>query len=43
MPLEDDAEDTSLVAQRKNIFDDDEFDVFSRDTVDLSRIHKGKM
>jgi activating signal cointegrator complex subunit 2 len=28
--------------QRRNIFDGDDFDVFSRDDVDKSRIHKGK-
>lgn len=32
----------SLLASRKNIYDNDEFDVFSKDKVDKSRIHKGK-
>ncbi|XP_071503366.1 activating signal cointegrator 1 complex subunit 2-like [Diadema antillarum] len=31
-----------LISQRANIFDNDEFDVFSRDKVDVTRIHKGK-
>ncbi|XP_074869259.1 activating signal cointegrator 1 complex subunit 2 [Carettochelys insculpta] len=35
-------EPTPLVASRNNIFQDDEFDVFSRDSVDLSRVQKGK-
>ncbi|NXO81525.1 ASCC2 protein, partial [Sitta europaea] len=33
---------TPLVSSRCNIFQDDEFDVFSRDAVDVSRIQKGK-
>ncbi|XP_022098496.1 activating signal cointegrator 1 complex subunit 2-like [Acanthaster planci] len=36
------AGETSLLQQRSNIFQNDEFDIFSRDTVDTSRIHKGK-
>src|SRR4051812_28629978 len=32
-----------LLVQRRNIFDDDEFDVFSGKTLDASRVHKGKM
>ncbi|XP_048774497.2 activating signal cointegrator 1 complex subunit 2-like isoform X3 [Ostrea edulis] len=32
----------SVIAQRANIFDHDEFDVYSRDKVDMSRVHKGK-
>ncbi|RIA82309.1 hypothetical protein C1645_788625 [Glomus cerebriforme] len=35
--------DNDLLAQRRNIFDDDEFDVFSGKTLDTSRVHKGKM
>lgn len=31
-----------VIAHRVNIFDNDEFDVMSRDYVDTSRIHKGK-
>ncbi|XP_037672889.1 activating signal cointegrator 1 complex subunit 2 isoform X2 [Choloepus didactylus] len=33
---------TPLLTSRHNVFQDDEFDVFSRDTVDLSRVHKGR-
>nr|XP_009502471.1 PREDICTED: activating signal cointegrator 1 complex subunit 2 isoform X2 [Phalacrocorax carbo] len=33
---------TPLVTSRYNVFQNDEFDVFSRDSVDLSRIQKGK-
>ncbi|XP_071095165.1 activating signal cointegrator 1 complex subunit 2-like [Haliotis cracherodii] len=33
---------SSLVDQRANIFDNDQFDVFRKDNVDMSRIHKGK-
>ncbi|KAF0881672.1 activating signal cointegrator 1 complex subunit 2 isoform X1 [Crocuta crocuta] len=33
---------TPLLTSRHNIFQNDEFDVFSRDTVDLSRVHKGR-
>ncbi|NXI83483.1 ASCC2 protein, partial [Rhipidura dahli] len=33
---------TPLVSSRYNIFQNDEFDVFSRDAVDVSRIQKGK-
>ncbi|KAF4011597.1 hypothetical protein G4228_003647 [Cervus hanglu yarkandensis] len=33
---------TPLVTSRHNIFQNDEFDVFSRDSVDLSRVHKGR-
>ncbi|XP_057382429.1 activating signal cointegrator 1 complex subunit 2 isoform X5 [Balaenoptera acutorostrata] len=33
---------TPLLASRHNIFQNDEFDVFSRDSVDLSRVHKGR-
>ncbi|XP_026340570.2 activating signal cointegrator 1 complex subunit 2 isoform X7 [Ursus americanus] len=33
---------TPLLTSRHNIFQNDEFDVFSRDSVDLSRVHKGK-
>ncbi|GBC08059.1 hypothetical protein RclHR1_00790009 [Rhizophagus clarus] len=31
-----------LLSQRRNIFDNDEFDVFSGKTLDTSRIHRGK-
>ncbi|XP_050415433.1 activating signal cointegrator 1 complex subunit 2 [Patella vulgata] len=31
-----------LVETRRNIYDGDEFDVFRRDDIDMSRIHKGK-
>ncbi|KAM4827199.1 activating signal cointegrator 1 complex subunit 2 isoform 3-T4 [Thomomys bottae] len=33
---------TPLLASRHNVFQNDEFDVFSRDSVDLNRIHKGR-
>ncbi|XP_066871265.1 activating signal cointegrator 1 complex subunit 2 isoform X10 [Kogia breviceps] len=33
---------TPLLASRHNVFQNDEFDVFSRDSVDLSRVHKGR-
>lgn len=33
---------TPLLAARHNVFQNDEFDVFSRDSVDLSRVHKGR-
>ncbi|CAK6440082.1 unnamed protein product [Pipistrellus nathusii] len=33
---------TPLLAARHNVFQNDEFDVFSRDAVDLSRVHKGR-
>uniref|UniRef100_A0A8C5TX85 Activating signal cointegrator 1 complex subunit 2 n=1 Tax=Malurus cyaneus samueli TaxID=2593467 RepID=A0A8C5TX85_9PASS len=33
---------TPLVSSRYNVFQNDEFDVFSRDSVDVSRIQKGK-
>ncbi|KAM9194353.1 activating signal cointegrator 1 complex subunit 2 isoform 1-T1 [Dugong dugon] len=33
---------TPLLTSRHNIFQNDEFDVFSRNSVDLSRVHKGK-
>uniref|UniRef100_T1JAJ9 CUE domain-containing protein n=1 Tax=Strigamia maritima TaxID=126957 RepID=T1JAJ9_STRMM len=32
----------SILSDRKNVFDHDEFDVFNRSDVDTSRIHKGK-
>ncbi|XP_007490584.2 activating signal cointegrator 1 complex subunit 2 isoform X1 [Monodelphis domestica] len=33
---------TPLVNSRHNVFQNDEFDVFSRDSVDLSRVQKGR-
>uniref|UniRef100_A0A8C3Y4T2 Activating signal cointegrator 1 complex subunit 2 n=1 Tax=Catharus ustulatus TaxID=91951 RepID=A0A8C3Y4T2_CATUS len=36
------ADPTPLVSSRCNVFQNDEFDVFSRDAVDVSRIQKGK-
>lgn len=33
---------TPLLSSRHNIFQNDEFDVFSRDSVDLSRVRKGR-
>ena len=42
-PLETEVEDqTTALTYRKNVYDNDEFDVFHRDTVDTSKIHKGK-
>ncbi|XP_013788713.1 activating signal cointegrator 1 complex subunit 2-like [Limulus polyphemus] len=32
----------AVLANRKCIYDNDEFDIYSHDTVDTSRIHKGK-
>ncbi|AWP07646.1 putative activating signal cointegrator 1 complex subunit 2 [Scophthalmus maximus] len=32
----------SLLSNRSNVFDDDEFDVFRRDQVDMSRVWKGR-
>ncbi|CAG8808387.1 21592_t:CDS:2, partial [Gigaspora rosea] len=32
----------SLLAQRRNIFDNDEFDVFSGKNIDFTRVNKGK-
>lgn len=33
---------TPLLSSRHNVFQNDEFDVFSRDSIDLSRVHKGR-
>jgi len=33
---------TSLLSQRRNVFDGDQFDVFTRSDVDLDRVHRGK-
>jgi len=33
---------TSLLSQRRNVYDGDEFDVFSRSDIDLDRVHRGK-
>lgn len=35
-------EATSLLSERSNIYDHDEFDVFHHDDIDLSRVHIGK-
>ena len=32
----------SLLSQRHNIYDGDEFDVFKKGTVDMTRVHQGK-
>uniref|UniRef100_A0A8D2JM32 Activating signal cointegrator 1 complex subunit 2 n=1 Tax=Varanus komodoensis TaxID=61221 RepID=A0A8D2JM32_VARKO len=40
MPVKTDP--TPLVTSRYNVFQNDEFDVFSKDSVDLSRVQKGK-
>lgn len=31
-----------LLSQRANVYDNDEFDVFSKDKVDTSKVQKGK-
>ncbi|CAF0837772.1 unnamed protein product [Rotaria sp. Silwood1] len=36
------SKDFSLLEQRSNIYDNDEFDLFNRDDIDLTRIHRGK-
>lgn len=42
-PLETEVEEqASALTYRKNVYDDDEFDVFHRDDVDTSKIHQGK-
>ena len=33
---------SSLLGQRRNVYDGDEFDVFSRSDIDLARVHRGK-
>jgi len=33
---------SSILEQRSNIYDNDEFDIFNRENVDRSRIHRGK-
>ncbi|KAM4708013.1 activating signal cointegrator 1 complex subunit 2 isoform 2-T2 [Discoglossus pictus] len=42
MPRQQKEDPCPLVTARSNIFADDEFDVFSRDSVDTSRIWKGR-
>ncbi|EMP27628.1 Activating signal cointegrator 1 complex subunit 2 [Chelonia mydas] len=42
MPRQVKTEPTPLVTSRYNIFQDDEFDIFSRDSVDMSRVQKGR-
>ncbi|NWU92933.1 ASCC2 protein, partial [Upupa epops] len=42
MPRQPKPDPTPLVTSRYNVFQNDEFDVFSRDSVDVSRIQKGK-
>lgn len=34
--------DAAIGVQRLNIYDNDEFDIMTRDTIDTSRIHRGK-
>ena len=41
-PILDEPEDNSVLTQRRNVYDNDEFDVFRKDAIDTSRIHKGK-
>lgn len=31
-----------VLSTRSNVFDDDEFDVFNRDQVDMTRVWKGR-
>jgi len=33
----------TVLTKRHNVFDNDEFDVFRRDDIDKSKIHRGKM
>ena len=33
---------SSLLSQRRNVYDGDEFDVFTRTDIDLDRVHQGK-
>ncbi|XP_044144456.1 activating signal cointegrator 1 complex subunit 2 [Bufo gargarizans] len=42
MPRQEQVNPCPLVASRSNVFADDEFDVFSRDVVDTSKIWKGR-
>lgn len=42
MPRQQSVDPCPLVSSRSNVFADDEFDVFSRDVVDTSRIWKGR-
>ncbi|XP_062999868.1 activating signal cointegrator 1 complex subunit 2 [Elgaria multicarinata webbii] len=42
MPRQVKPDPTPLVTSRCNVFQNDEFDVFSKDSVDLSRVQKGK-
>ncbi|NWI90325.1 ASCC2 protein, partial [Pitta sordida] len=42
MPRQLKPDPTPLVTSRCNVFQNDEFDVFSRDSVDVSRVQKGK-
>ena len=35
-------EEFSEINLRKNVYDNDDFDIFKRDDVDLSNIHLGK-
>lgn len=37
-----DADATSVLSARSNIYDHDEFDVFHHGNIDLSRVHIGK-
>ncbi|XP_077985044.1 activating signal cointegrator 1 complex subunit 2-like isoform X2 [Glandiceps talaboti] len=37
-----DKENKSMLSERQNIYDNDEFDVFRRDQIDTSKIHQGK-
>ncbi|CAF1019251.1 unnamed protein product [Rotaria sordida] len=36
------SKDFSILEQRSNIYDNDEFDIFNRDNIDLTKIHRGK-
>uniref|UniRef100_A0A8D0HUE7 Activating signal cointegrator 1 complex subunit 2 n=1 Tax=Sphenodon punctatus TaxID=8508 RepID=A0A8D0HUE7_SPHPU len=42
MPRQVKPDPTPLVTSRCNVFQNDEFDIFSRDLVDMSRVQKGK-
>lgn len=35
-------EENSILKERRNVFDNDEFDIFRKKTVDKDKIHRGK-
>ncbi len=36
------SKDASILGHRSNIYDNDEFDIFNQENIDLTRIHRGK-